>query len=357
MSPLRLPFRHSGPPVTSPRRRGGTTLRRGGRGAQRPVPELPCSHQHGFPRHRSFSRGRRLSSPERIPLLPAEAGAPVAPAPIPSDQAVVRIRPPSGWPSLRLREVWEYRELLYFLIWRDIKVRYKQTALGAAWAVIQPFFTMVVFSVFFGRLARIPSEGVPYPLFAYCALVPWAYFANALTTGSNSLVDHGRLISKVYFPRLMVPAASVVAGLLDLAISFTVLLGMLVVYGITPGPAALTLPLFVLLATLTAFAVSLWLSALNVQYRDIRYTLPFLVQFWLFATPVAYPSTLVDERWRALYGLNPMAGVVEGFRWALLGRPAAPGPMILVSTATVIAVLVGGLYYFRRMEKTFADVV
>ena len=298
-----------------------------------------------------------MSSPERLPLAPA--GAPASPHGDveDSDAPLITIGPSTGWPSLRLREIWEYRELLYFLIWRDIKVRYKQTALGAAWAVIQPFFTMVVFSVFFGRLARIPSEGVPYPVFAYCALVPWSYFANALTMGSNSLVDHGRLISKVYFPRLLVPAASVVAGLLDLAISFTVLLAMLVVYGITPTFALLTLPLFVLLATLTAFAVSLWLSALNVQYRDIRYTLPFLVQFWLFATPVAYPSTLVDERWRALYGLNPMAGVVEGFRWALLGRPSAPGPMILVSAATVLAVLVGGLFYFRRMEKSFADVV
>jgi lipopolysaccharide transport system permease protein len=290
-------------------------------------------------------------------VLPTEAHASGGAARIPSEATVVHIRPASGWPSLRLGEIWKYRELLYFLIWRDVKVRYKQTALGAAWAVIQPFFTMVVFSVFFGRLAGIPSEGVPYPLFAYCALVPWAYFASALTLGSNSLVDHGRLISKVYFPRVLVPAASVIAGLLDLAISFTVLLGMLAFYGITPGPTAFTLPLFALLAALTAFAVSLWLSALNVQYRDIRYTLPFLVQFWLFATPVAYPSTLVDERWRALYGLNPMAGVVEGFRWALLGRPAAPGPIILVSTATVLAVLVGGLYYFRRMERTFADVV
>lgn len=270
---------------------------------------------------------------------------------------VTWIRASKGWSAPDLRELWRYRELLYFLVWRDVKVRYKQTALGAAWAVIQPFFTMVVFSVFFGRLARIPSEGVPYPVFAYCALVPWTYFANALTMGSNSLVDHGRLITKVYFPRLLVPAASVIAGLLDLAISFTVLLGMLVVYGITPTVALLSLPLFVLLATLTAFAVSLWLSALNVQYRDIRYTLPFLVQFWLFATPVAYPSSLVDERWRALYGLNPMAGVVEGFRWALLGRPSAPGAMILVSTATVLAVLAGGLFYFRRMEKSFADVV
>jgi lipopolysaccharide transport system permease protein len=298
-----------------------------------------------------------MSSPEPLPLAPAGGHAPHPGEQGDADAPLIVIGPDTGWPSLRLREIWEYRELLYFLIWRDIKVRYKQTALGAAWAVIQPFFTMVVFSVFFGRLARIPSEGVPYPVFAYCALVPWSYFANALTMGSNSLVDHGRLITKVYFPRLLVPAASVIAGLLDLAISFTVLLGMLVVYGITPTIALLTLPLFVLLATLTAFAVSLWLSALNVQYRDIRYTLPFLVQFWLFATPVAYPSSLVDERWRALYGLNPMAGVVEGFRWALLGRPSAPGAMILVSTATVLAVLVGGLFYFRRMEKSFADVV
>ena len=270
-------------------------------------------------------------------------------------RAVV-IEPSSGWVPLRLAELWEYRELLYFLVWRDIKVRYKQTALGAAWAVIQPLFTMVVFSVFFGRLAKLPSDGVPYPVFSYCALVPWTYFATALTMSSNSLVDHARLITKVYFPRLLVPAASVLAGLVDLAIASTVLVGMMLYYGIAPGPAVILLPGFVLLATATALGVGLWLSALNVQYRDVRYTLTFLVQFWLFLTPVAYSSSLVPPQWRALYGLNPMTGVVEGFRWALLGRADPPGPMLLVSAVSVVLLLLGGLFYFRRMERRFADV-
>ena len=292
-----------------------------------------------------------MTVPERLPsdLLAVPSGDP-------GGRTIV-IRPATGWVPLRLGELWEYRELLYFLTWRDIKVRYKQTALGAAWAIIQPFFTMVVFSVFFGRLAKLPSEGVPYPVFTYCALVPWTYFATALTQSSNSLVDHARLITKVYFPRLLVPAAAVIAGLVDLAIAFVVLVGMLLWYGVTPGPAVLLLPLLALLATLTALAVGLWLSALNVQYRDVKYTIPFLVQFWLFVTPVAYSSTLVPERWRPLYALNPMTGVVEGFRWALLGHRAAPGPMLLVSTASVLLLLVGGLFYFRRMEQRFADVV
>ena len=266
------------------------------------------------------------------------------------------IQPSSGWVPLRLGELWAYRELLYFLVWRDIKVRYKQTALGAAWAVIQPFFTMVVFSVFFGRLAKLPSDGLPYPVFTYCALVPWTYFATALTMSSNSLVDHARLITKVYFPRLLVPAASVLAGLVDLAIAAVVLVAMLLYYGIAPTPAVVLLPVFVLLAAATALAVGLWLSALNVQYRDVRYTISFLVQFWLFVTPVAYSSSLVPERWRALYGLNPMTGVVEGFRWALLGKAEPPGAMLLASAGSVAVLLLGGLYYFRRMERRFADV-
>jgi len=270
---------------------------------------------------------------------------------------VTVIRPSAGWVPLRLRELWDYRELLFFFVWRDVKVRYKQTALGAAWAVIQPFFTMVVFSIFFGRLAKVPSDGLPYSVFAYSALVPWTYFATSLTQSSNSLVEHSRLITKVYFPRVLVPAAAIVAGLLDLVIAFVVLLGILFYHGIVPTAAVLTLPLFVLLASLTAFGVGLWLSALNVQYRDVRYTIPFLVQLWLFATPVAYSSSLVPERWRPLYGLNPMAGVVDGFRWALFGRPAAPGPLLAVSVASVIVLVISGLFYFRRMERTFADVV
>ena len=269
----------------------------------------------------------------------------------------VIMRPSRGWVPLGLADVWEYRELFYFLIWRDIKVRYKQTVLGAAWAIIQPFFTMVVFSVFFGRLAKIPSDGLPYPLFAYCALLPWQLFAHALTESSNSLVASERLITKVYFPRLVIPLAAVLSGLMDFAIAFLVLLGMMAYYRIAPTTAVATLPLFILLAVATALGVGLWLSALNVQYRDVRHTIPFLTQFWLFATPIAYPASLVPEAWQALFGLNPMAGVVEGFRWALLGTAHAPGPLLAVSVVVVLALLVGGLYYFRRMEKTFADVV
>jgi lipopolysaccharide transport system permease protein len=270
---------------------------------------------------------------------------------------VTVLRPPRGWVPLNLHELWEYRELLYFLAWRDIKVRYKQTFFGAAWAIIQPFLTMVVFSIFFGALAGIPSNGIPYPIFAYTALVAWTYFANALTQASNSLVAHEHLITKVYFPRLILPVASVLAGLLDFAIAFLVLVAMMLFYGIVPTVAIWALPLFVLLATATALGLGLWLAALNVQYRDVRYIVPFLVQFWLFATPIAYPSSLVPETWRAIYGLNPMAGVVEGFRWALLGQALAPGPLLAISTVTVVVLLISGLYFFQRMDQTFADVI
>jgi len=270
---------------------------------------------------------------------------------------VFAIRPSRGRISLRLQELWAYRELLYFLIWRDIKVRYKQTVLGAAWAILQPFLTMVVFSVFLGHLARVPSDGIPYPLFAYCALLPWQLFAQALAQSGNSMVASRNLITKVYFPRLVIPLSAVLAGLVDFGIAFCVLLAMMFYYGIVPTAAALTLPLFILLAIATASAVGLWLSALNVQYRDVRYTIPFLTQFWLFATPIAYPSSLVPERWRAIYGLNPMAGVVEGFRWALLGKAQGPGPLLAVSTVAMIGLLVGGLYYFRWMERSFADII
>ena len=269
----------------------------------------------------------------------------------------LRISPPSRWTSLEFRELWEYRELLYFLIWRDVKVRYKQTALGAAWAVIQPFFMMVVFSLFFGRLAKVPSDGIPYPVFTFCALLPWQLFANALTESSNSLVGNQNLITKVYFPRLVVPISAVLGGLVDFVIAFVILLGMMLYYGIVPGWAIVTLPGSILLAVMTALGVGLWLSALNVQYRDVRYTIGFLVQLWLFLTPVAYPSSIVPEKWRPLYGLNPMAGVVEGFRWALLGKSQPPGAMLWVSVAVVIVILFGGLYYFRRMEQQFADIV
>jgi len=267
------------------------------------------------------------------------------------------IRPSRHLFSLRLRELWEYRELLYFLVWRDVKVRYKQTVLGAAWAILQPFLTMVVFSIFFGRLAGIPSEGIPYPIFAYTALLPWQLFAHALTESGNSLVANQQLITKVYFPRLVIPISAVLAGLVDFCIAFVVLLGMMVYYGVLPTKAVLALPLFLLLALATALAVGLWLSALNVQYRDVRYTLPFLTQFWLFATPIAYPSTLIPEQWRVVCGLNPMAGVVEGFRWALLGTGQGAGPMVVVSAIVVTALLIGGLVYFRWMERSFADII
>ena len=254
-------------------------------------------------------------------------------------------------------DFWRYRELLYFVAWRDVKVRYKQAALGASWAVIQPLLTMVIFTLFFGRLARVPSDGIPYPLFSFCALVPWTYFSTTLSQAGNSLVSNSSLITKVYFPRLVVPISAVLGGLIDFAIAFVILLLMMAYYGIAPTWAVVTLPAFILFAIATALGVGLWLSALNVKYRDVRYTITFLVQFWLFATPVAYASSIVPERWRPLYGLNPMSGVVEGFRWALLGKSPAPGVLLGVSITVVILILVGGLVYFRRMEAEFADVV
>lgn len=274
------------------------------------------------------------------------------------NQPYLRIQPSKGWVNLKLRELWEYRELLYFLTWRDIKVRYKQTVLGAAWAVLQPFMTMIVFSLFFGGLAQIPSDGIPYPIFSYTALVPWTFFASGLSNSSNSLVGSANLIKKVYFPRLTIPIATVLSGAVDFAIAFVVLILMMLVFGIVPTINVIALPFFILLAFVTSMGVGLWLSAMNVQFRDVRYTVPFLTQFWLFITPIAYPSSLIEnDLLRAIYAINPMAGVVEGFRWALLGTDTAPGPMIIVSTIAAMMLLVSGLYYFRRMEKTFADVV
>ena len=267
------------------------------------------------------------------------------------------LRPTTGWRALDLSELWAYRELVYFLIWRDIKVRYKQTLLGASWAIIQPLFTMLIFSLFFGRLARVPSDNLPYPVFSYTALVPWTLFATGLTMSANSLVGSQELLKKVYFPRLAIPLAPVLGGLVDFGIAFVVLLGLMAYYGIFPGIAVLAVIPLLLLTLVTALGVGLWLSALNVQYRDVRYTLPFLVQAWLFATPIAYPSSMLDAPWRTVYALNPMVGVVEGFRWALLGADTAPGPMILVSALTSLAILAGGALYFRRMERTFADIV
>lgn len=270
---------------------------------------------------------------------------------------VLRIAPSKGLVSLGLKELWNSRELLYFLIWRDIKVRYKQTFLGAAWAIIQPFATMLVFSLFFGRLAKMPSDGIPYPIFAYAALVPWNFFAQGLTQSSNSLVASANLLKKVYFPRLTIPIATVFSGVVDFVLAFTVLLGMMIYFNITPSINTLWLPLLLLLALTTSLGMGLWLAALNVRYRDVHYVVPFITQFWLFATPVAYPSSLLAEPWRTLYGLNPMVGVVEGFRWALLGVGTTPKPIILVSVVAAMLMLGGGIVYFRKTEKTFADIV
>jgi len=268
----------------------------------------------------------------------------------------VVIQPSRGWLSLGLKEIWSYRELLYFLIWRDVKVRYKQTALGAAWAIIQPFFTMIVFSLFFGGLAKVPSDGVPYPIFSFTALVPWTFFANGLSLSANSLVSSAQLVSKVYFPRLIVPSATVFSGLIDFALAFVVLIGMMLVYGIVPTARIVFLPIFLLLALIASLGAGLWLSAINVQFRDVKYVVPFLTQFWLFITPIAYASSLLSEPWRTLYGLNPMVGVLEGFRWALLGA-TPPGALLGLSAVAAVVLLVTGALYFRRMEKNFADVV
>jgi lipopolysaccharide transport system permease protein len=270
---------------------------------------------------------------------------------------VITLEPSRGLVSLRLRDLWEYRELLFFLTWRDIKIRYKQTVLGAAWAIIQPFFTMVVFSLFFGRLAGVPSDGLPYPLFSFAALVPWTFFAYSLNQSANSLVGNANLIQKVYFPRLVIPISSVLSGVVDFCLAFAVLVGMMLFYGFWPGPKIVWLAPLLVLILVTALGPGLWLAALNVEYRDVRYTVPFLTQFWLFATPIAYPSSLLPEPWRTLYGINPMAGVVEGFRWVLLDTPNPPGPMIFASASVSLALLAGGAFYFRRMEKTFADLI
>jgi lipopolysaccharide transport system permease protein len=276
----------------------------------------------------------------------------------PDDTPFRLIQASSGWVPLNLNELWEYRELLYFLTWRDIKIRYKQTILGASWAIIQPFFTMIVFSLFFGHLAGIPSNGIPYPIFSYAALVPWTFFANGLQLSSNSLVGSANLIKKVYFPRLVIPLSTIVGGFVDFVLAFVVLLIMMLFYGIVPTINIIWLPFLLLLAFITSLGVGLWMSAMNVQFRDVRYIVPFLTQFWLFATPIAYPSTLIEnDILRSIYGINPMVGVIEGFRWALLDTDTSPNALIFVSTVIAILLLMSGLFYFRRMEKTFGDVV
>jgi lipopolysaccharide transport system permease protein len=268
--------------------------------------------------------------------------------------ATRRLAPRTGWRVPEVSEVWRYRELLAFLIGREIKVRYKQTALGAGWAIIQPLMTMVVFTIFFGRLAHMPSDGVPYPVFAMCALVPWTYFSSALGAGVGSVSASHHIIDKVYFPRILLPLTAVISPLVDFGIAFMILVALLCWYGLIPGIAVIFVPVFIALAVLTAAAASIWLSALNVRYRDVRYVVPFVIQLWMFATPIAYPSSLVPEQWRPFYGLNPMAGVIEGFRWALMNGPA-PGGLAVVSTLVVLVALAAGATYFDRVQSTFVD--
>lgn len=270
---------------------------------------------------------------------------------------ILVIEPSRGWISLGLAELWRYRELIYFFIWRDIKVRYKQTILGGAWAIIQPFFTMLIFSIFFGRLAKIPSDSLPYPIFTYTALVPWQFFANGLTQSSTSLVLGSNLVQKVYFPRLAFPLSKVLSGIVDFVLAFLMLIAMMAHYHIAPTRHVVWLPFFLLVALTASLGVSIWFSAMHVQFRDVQYAVPFIVQVWMYATPIAYPSSLLSEPWRTVYAINPMVGVVEGFRWALLGSSTAPGPMVFVSFLVSVAILISGTFYFRRFEKTFADVV
>jgi lipopolysaccharide transport system permease protein len=272
-------------------------------------------------------------------------------------EEIILIRPSKGWGSLNLREIWLYRELVYFLTWRDLKVRYKQTALGAGWAVLQPVLSMIVFSIFFGGLLSVPSEGVPYPIFSYAALLPWGVFAKALNDTGRSLVSNRAMLTKIYFPRMVIPLASVFSSLADFLIAFIVMLGLMFYYQIAPTSNIWTLPFFLLLAVITALGVGLWLSAMNVLYRDIGYMIPYITQLWFYLTPIVYPASQVPEEWQFFYALNPMVGVVEGFRWALLGTSDPPNPMIAVSAAIALLIFITGMFYFRRMERTFADMV
>jgi len=287
----------------------------------------------------------------------AQVEAPPVEAPA-RPEVYIRLQPTKGWANLRLGELWEFRELLFFLTWRDVKVRYKQTLLGASWSIIQPFMTMVVFTIFFGRLAKISSDGLPQPIFYYTALVPWTFFSNGVADAANSLTSNSSLFTKVYFPRLAMPISDILGGLVDFSLAFIVLIGMMVFYHTPVTANILFLPLFLLLACVTALGVGLWLASVNVKYRDVRYAIPFLIQIWMFATPVAYPSSLIkNPLLLALYNLNPMAGVIEGFRWALLGVGQPPSLVTLISVAIALVIFISGLFYFRRMEKTFADIV
>ena len=274
-----------------------------------------------------------------------------------NEPTTIYIKPSTGLAALTLRDLWIYRELVFFMIWRDIKVRYKQTLLGAAWAVIQPVLTMLIFNFIFGTVAKVNTEGIPYPIFSYTALLPWGLFSAALNNASRSLTTNQNMVSKIYFPRLVLPLASVLGGLVDFAIAFLILIVLMIYYKVTPTPAIWTLPLFLVLTVVTALGVSLWLSAINVQYRDVNYVLPFLTQFWLFLTPVAYSANVISAKWQFVYSLNPMAGVVNGFRWALLGTNTGPGMNMAISIGISLIFLVSGLFYFRSMERTFADTI
>jgi lipopolysaccharide transport system permease protein len=287
-----------------------------------------------------------LTTPFAVPAIADPAG-----------ETIVTIQPSRGLFRLDLAGLWQYRELLYFLVWRDVKVRYKQTVIGAGWAILQPLMTMAIFTVVFGKFAKIPSDGLPYPIFAYTALLPWTYFAHAVGTSGGSLVGNSNLINKIYFPRLIILLSSVTTPLVDFLLSLLVLAGMMVWFNVSPGWSILALPLFLFLALLTALSVGLWLSPLNVRFRDVGHTIPFLLQFWMYASPVAYPMSIVPQRWQLLYSLNPMAGVIEGFRWALLGKRPPSATSLIISGAIVLMLFVGGLIFFKRMERSFADVI
>jgi lipopolysaccharide transport system permease protein len=274
-----------------------------------------------------------------------------------ADIPFVRIEHSRGWASLKLQELWQYRELVYIFVWRDLKVRYKQTAIGLVWAILQPLMTMIIFTLVFGKFAKMPSDGLPYAVFSYAALLPWNYFARSLTGSISSVVENAHLITKVYFPRLLLPISATLSGIIDFGISFIFLLGMMTWFGFVPTWGALLLPLFLLLIILTALSVSLWLSVINVRYRDVGQAIPLLVQLWLFASPVAYPVSVVPQQWRLLYSLNPMTGVIEGFRWALFGKENPPLIPLMVSMVVVAGLLWGGMVFFKRMELTFAEVV
>lgn len=274
-----------------------------------------------------------------------------------SRSELIVLKPSRGWSALNLRDLWVFRELVFFLTWRDIKVRYKQTLLGAAWAIIQPLVNMVVLTIIFGNLAKLSTEGIPRPIFTFTALLPWGLFSKALSDAGRSMLSNRSMITKIYFPRLIIPLSSVMGGVVDFMIQFVILMGMMLYYQITPSSAILTLPFFIILALITALGFGLWLSALHVLYRDVGYILPFLTQIWMLVTPIAYSLTEIPEKWQLVYALNPMVGVVEGFRWALLNTQNAPGPILLISTTLSVLILISGMYYFRRMERTFADMI